>query len=260
MKIFVEQLISDHVGHVQLRRPDLHNAFNEEVIGQLADVFRELGDRDDVRAIVLSGEGKSFCAGADLNWMQKMVDYTFDENEADAKQLASMLNTIRCCPKPTIARVHGAVFGGGVGLVAACDIAVALERVVFCLSEVKLGIAPAVIMPFLTEKMLPSAVQRYALTAERFDGVEAKRVGLVAETVESADELDEEIGRIIDAIKETGPRAVAACKAIIREARGGEFEAALIKMAHRIAKLRASNEGQEGLKAFLEKRNPRWRG
>ncbi|GJM23612.1 MAG: enoyl-CoA hydratase [Phycisphaerae bacterium] len=260
MKVFVEQLISDHVGYVQMRRPDLHNAFNENVIEQLADAFHELGNRDDVRAIVLSGEGKSFCAGADLNWMQKMVDYTFDENVADAGQLASMLNTIRCCPKPTIARVHGAVFGGGIGLVAACDVAVALERAVFCLSEVKLGIAPAIIMPFLTEKMQPSAVQRYALTAERFGGDEAKRVGLVAETVESADGLDEEIGRIVEAIKETGPCAVAACKAIIRGSRGGDFDEALASMTKQIAKLRASDEGQEGLKAFLEKRNPNWRG
>ncbi|MCA9249904.1 MAG: enoyl-CoA hydratase/isomerase family protein [Phycisphaerales bacterium] len=259
MKVFVEQLISDHIGHVQLRRPDLHNAFNEQVIEQLADVFRELGRRDDVRAIVLSGEGKSFCAGADLNWMQKMVDYTFEENVADATQLASMLDVIRCCPKPTIARVHGATFGGGVGLVAACDIAVALERVVFCLSEVKLGIAPAIIMPFLTEKMQASAVQRYALTAERFDGVEAKRVGLVAETVKTVDELDETVGRLTDAIKETGPCAVAACKEIIRTARGDGFDGKLAAMTLYIAKLRASGEGQEGLKAFLQKREPGWR-
>ena len=189
MSTFVEHLVSDGVGYVQLRRPDLHNAFNEDVIEQLDDAYRELGGRDDVRAIVLSGEGKSFCAGADLNWMQKMVDYSFDENVADAGRLASMLETIRRCPKPTIARVHGAVFGGGVGLVAASDICVALERSVFCLSEVKLGIAPAVIMPFLSEKMQPSAVQRYALTAERFDGAEAKRVGLVAEAVDSVDAL-----------------------------------------------------------------------
>lgn len=260
MKVFVEQLISDHVGHVQLRRPDLHNAFNEQVIEQLENVFRELGRRDDVRAIVLSGEGKSFCAGADLKWMQKMVDYTFEENVADATQLAAMLDVIRCCPKPTIARVHGATFGGGVGLVAACDMAIALERVVFCLSEVKLGIAPAIIMPFLTEKMQASAVQRYALTAERFDGVEAKRVGLVADTVETVDELDETVGQLTNAIKETGPCAVTACKEIIRTARGDGFDAKLAAMTEYIAKLRASDEGQEGLKAFLEKREPRWRG
>ncbi len=260
MSTFVEQLISDHVGHVQLRRPDLHNAFNEKVIKQLTDAYRELDGRDDVRAIVLSGEGKSFCAGADLNWMQKMVDYTHEENVADAGQLASMLNVIRCCSKPTIARVHGSVFGGGVGLVAACDVSVALDRAVFCLSEVKLGIAPAIIMPFLTEKMLPAAVQRYALTAERFDGDEAKRVGLVAETVGTVDELDAEVGRIVEAIKETGPCAVAACKGLVREVRGGDFDAALKAMTHRIAELRASDEGQEGLKAFLEKRNPGWRG
>ncbi len=260
MKVFVEQLISDHIAHVQLRRPDLHNAFNEQVIEQLTGVFGELDKRDDVRAIVLSGEGKSFCAGADLNWMQKMVDYTFEENVADAGQLASMLNVIRCCSKPTIARVHGAVFGGGVGLVAACDVAVALDRAVFCLSEVKLGIAPAVIMPFLAEKMMPSAVQRYALTAERFDGVEAKRVGLVAKTVKTVDELDAEVGRIVEAIKATGPTAVAACKALIRETRDCEFDEALELMTRRIAELRASDEGQEGLKAFLEKREPGWCG
>lgn len=259
MSTFVEHLISDGVGYVQLRRPDLHNAFNEDVIEQLDDAYRELGGRDDVRAIVLSGEGKSFCAGADLNWMQKMVNYSFDENVADAGRLASMLETIRRCPKPTITRVHGAVFGGGVGLVAASDICVALERAVFCLSEVKLGIAPAVIMPFLSEKMQPSAVQRYALTAERFDGVEAKRVGLVAETVDSVDALDAEIGRMVESVKETGPYAVAACKSIIREARGATFADALKVMSQRIAELRASEEGQEGLKAFLEKRTPGWR-
>ncbi len=259
MKTFVEHLISGGVGYVQLRRPDLHNAFNELVIEQLDSAFRELGGRDDVRAVVLSGEGKSFCAGADLNWMQKMVDYSFDENVADAGRLASMLETIRRCPKPTIARVHGAVFGGGVGLVAASDMCVALERAVFCLSEVSLGIAPAVIMPFLAEKMQASAVQRYALTAERFDATEAKRVGLVSETAESVEALDAEIGRMVESIKETGPRAVAACKDIIREARGGALDDALKTMAQRIAELRASEEGQEGLKAFLEKRSPSWR-
>ncbi len=187
-----------------------------------------------------------------------MVGYSDEENVADAERLAQMLRTIRDCPKPTIARVHGAVFGGGVGLVAACDVAVAMEAAVFCLSEVKLGIAPAVIMPFLIEKLSPSFVQRYALTAERFDGAEGYRAGLVSETVETVDALDVAVDRIVEAIRSTGPCAVAACKQIISEVRDASFDVALASMTERIARLRASDEGQEGLKAFLEKRTPNW--
>jgi methylglutaconyl-CoA hydratase len=258
MPEFVHHAIYRGIATISLNRPKLHNAFNEVMIAELAAEVRQVADLPEVRVIVLAGEGRSFCAGADLAWMQKMVNYSHAENVADANALAAMLRTIRDCPKPTIARVHGPVYGGGVGLVAACDMAVALQEAVFCLSEVKLGIAPAVIAPFLVERIGAGALRRYALTAEAFNAVAAARIGLVHEVVQHPDELDAWIAEQADAISRTGPSAVAACKQIIHEVAHSDFDTALEYAAQRIAELRTSEEGQEGLKAFLEKRRPDW--
>ena len=246
------------VGRVVLNRPVLHNAFNEVMIAEITQAFRELGGRDDVRVVMLSGEGKSFSAGGDINWMKKMVGYTFEENVADADAMADMLRAIRECPKPVIARVHGNAFGGGVGLTAACDIAVALESAVFCLSEVKLGIVPAVISPFVLEKIGPGQMRRYGLTAERFSAAEARRIGLVHEVFGTEAEMDEWIAKISDLLKSNGPKALAAAKQIFTEVAGLPWDTVQKRTTHTIATLRASPEGQEGLRAFLEKRTPHW--
>lgn len=243
---------------VALHRPELHNAFNDAMIEQLTRTFVQLGSDATVRAVVLAAEGPSFCAGADVNWMKRMVDYSLEENLADANAMANMLRAIRECPKPVIARVHGAAIGGGVGLVAACDLAVALSTAVFSLSEVKLGIIPAVISPYVMEKIGPGAARRYALTAERFAAAEAKRLGLVSEVVDSVGELDKCVDRWCDLIKGNGPEALAACKRVLSDVYGVAWEPIQRLTVGRIAERRVSAEGQEGLKAFLEKRTPKW--
>lgn len=259
--IHVTQMQSTNgVATVALNRPELHNAFNDDMMKELMDAFGTLGADAKVRAVVLAAEGKSFCAGADVNWMKRMVDYSFDENVADANILAKMLRAIRECPKPVIARVHGATYGGGVGLVAAADLAVAIRSATFCLSEVKLGIVPAVISPFLLEKIGPGAARRYGLTAERFTADEAKRIGLVSEVVDTPEQLDEWIGEVTRHILANGPAAVAACKKILSDVAGVAWDQAQARTTQRIAEIRISPEGQEGLKAFLEKRKPSWTG
>ncbi|MBI1827783.1 MAG: enoyl-CoA hydratase/isomerase family protein [Planctomycetes bacterium] len=246
------------IARATLSRPDLHNAFNEVMIAEITEAFRELGKRDDVRVIVLAGEGKSFCAGADINWMKKMVSYTFDENVKDADAMATMLRTIRECPKPVIARVHGAAFGGGVGLTAACDIAVALESAVFCLSEVKLGIIPAVISPYVLEKIGAGEMRRYGLTAEKISASEARRIGLIHEVFATETDMDAWIESTCELLQSNGPNALAAAKQIFTEVEGVPWDDVQKRTTRKIAELRASREGQEGLKSFLEKRKPNW--
>ncbi len=245
-------------GTITLCRPELHNAFNDEVMRELTDAFVQLEQDTSVRAIVLAGEGKSFCAGADINWMKRMVGYSFDENVADARVLSKMLRTIRECPKPVIARVHGATYGGGVGLVAACDMAIALASANFCLSEVKLGILPAVISPFVLEKIGPGAARRYAVTAEVFDASEARRIGLVSEVVQTAEEMEAWLNKMCKTIAANGPLATAACKRILSDVSGVMWDRVADITTKKIAELRVSPEGQEGLKSFLEKRKPSW--
>lgn len=258
MAEFLEVHIENAVARVTLNRPDLHNAFNDGMIAELNACFTELGGNTDVRAIVLAGAGKSFCAGADLNWMKKMVDYTFDENVQDAQALSEMLKTIQDCPKPVIARVHGAAFGGGVGLIAACDIAVAVDYAIFSLSEVKLGLLPAVISPFVVRRIGLSASRRYCLTAERFKAAEALRIGLLSEVVATEVELDACIEGIVEAIKANGPQAVSFCKTLLERVCPYDWDSAVDLTTKMIAERRASAEGQEGMKAFLEKRSPAW--
>jgi methylglutaconyl-CoA hydratase len=261
MTTFIRTSATDRVTTITLARPELHNAFNEVVIAELTQAFEAVGGDDAVRTVVLAGEGKSFCAGADIAWMKRMVDYSFDENVADARAMSDMLRTIRECPKPVIARIHGACIGGGVGLAAACDMAVAVRGAVFCLSEVKLGIVPAVISPFVMEKIGPGAMRRYALTAERFDADEARRIGLISEVVESAADLDAWIAKIAELIAGNGPQALAACKQVLRDVQAtADWDEKQTITSRCIAERRASAEGQEGLKAFLEKRKAAWAG
>lgn len=246
------------VARVTLNRPDVRNAFNEGLIAELTTTFTELGARDDLRAIVLAAEGKAFCAGADLNWMQAMAGYSWDENHADAKRLADMLWAIYSCPVPVIARVQGDVYAGGVGLVACADIVVAVDTAGFCLSEAKLGLLPATIGPYVARALGEQASRRYFVTAERFSAAEAHRLGLVHEVV-AADALDAKVDELLAAITANGPAAVRACKQLVKDVAGRDISAALRDdTARRIADIRASAEGREGVQSFLAKRKPSW--
>ncbi|RMX10399.1 enoyl-CoA hydratase/isomerase family protein [Allofranklinella schreckenbergeri] len=248
-----------HIATVTLNRPDVRNAFNDEVIAELTQAFGELGQRADVRAIVLAAEGKAFCAGADLNWMRRMADYTREENLADAGKLAEMLRVIYECPKPTIARVQGDVYAGGMGLVAACDMAVAVEGAGFCLSEVKLGLIPATISPYVIRAMGPRAAHRYFLTAERFDAQEALRTGFIHAIVPDAATLDAKVAELCAALSSASPNAVRECKKLVQDVAERPIDAALIaQTVQGIADIRASAEGKEGVQSFLQKRKPQW--
>ena len=250
--------IADKVATVTLNRPELRNAFNEHTIAELALAFDELGRSDTVRAIVLAANGPSFCAGADLNWMKKMAGYSHDENQQDAMRLADMLRTIYLCPKPTVARVQGDCYAGGMGLVAACDIVVAADTVGFCLSEVKLGLIPATISPYVIKAMGEQAARRYFITAERFDSAEARRIGFAHEVV-AADALDATVAGIVKALVNNSPNAVKEAKTLVREVVGQNVDDTLLAdTAGRIAAIRASLEGREGVASFLEKRKPTW--
>jgi methylglutaconyl-CoA hydratase len=243
---------------ITLNRPDVRNAFNDEVISELKTVFLEAGQAMDVRCVVLAALGPAFCAGADLNWMRRMADYTRNENLADAGQLAAMLRTIYECPKPTIARVQGDVFAGGLGLVAACDMAVSVDTATYCLSEVKLGLIPATISPYVIRAMGARASHRYFLTAERFSAAEAHRVGLVHEVV-TVDALDAKVAELTSALVSASPNAVRACKRLVHDVAGRDIDDALV--AHTvagIADIRASAQGKEGVQSFLQKRKPNW--
>jgi methylglutaconyl-CoA hydratase len=246
------------VATVTLSRPDVRNAFNDEVIAELTQAFIQLGQDKDVRAIVLAADGPAFCAGADLNWMRRMADYTHAENLADAAQLAEMLRVIYTCPKPTVARIQGDVYAGGMGLVAACDMAVSVDSANYCLSEVKLGLYPATISPYVIRAMGARAAHRYFLTAERFDAAEALRIGFVHAVV-PAEQLDDKLAEITKALVNASPNAVRECKTLLQDVAGKDIDAALI--AHTvqgIASIRASSEGKEGVQSFLQKRKPNW--
>jgi methylglutaconyl-CoA hydratase len=250
--------VADAVATVTLNRPALRNAFNEEAIHELAVAFAALSETESVRAIVLAANGPAFCAGGDLHWMQQMAGYSEDENQQDAMRLADMLRTIYLCPKPTVARVHGDCYAGGMGLVAACDIVVASEHAAFCLSEVKLGLIPATISPYVIKAMGEQASRRYFLTGERFDATEAHRIGLAHEVV-PAEELDAAVGAIVRALVSNSPNAVKEAKRLVRDIVGQPIgDTLVIDTASRIAAIRASDEGREGVTSFLEKRKPNW--
>ena len=248
------------VATVTLNRPEVRNAFNDEVIAELSAVFGELGARDDVRCIVLAAAGPAFCAGADLNWMRRMAGYTREQNLADAAQLAAMLKAVYSCPKPTLARIQGDVVAGGMGLVAACDIAVSVQGAHFCLSEVKLGLIPATISPYVIRAMGTRAAHRYFLSAERFPAERALQMGFVHEVV-SAELLDAKIDEIIKALCVASPDAVRACKRLLHDVAEREIDEGLIeRTVQGIADTRSSDQGREGVQSFLEKRKPNWLG
>ena len=250
--------VQDHIARITLTRPEVRNAFNDAVIQELKAAFEAVGARDDVRAVVLAAVGPAFCAGADLNWMRRMADYTRDENIADAGQLAAMLQSIYECPKPTIAAVQGDVFAGGMGLVAACDMAVSVDTATYCLSEVKLGLIPATISPYVIRAMGARAAHRYFLTAERFSADEAHRIGFVHELVD-ADALEGKVNELAQALVNASPAAVRACKKLVQDVAEREIDPALVAATvEGIADIRASDEGREGVASFLQKRKPAW--
>jgi methylglutaconyl-CoA hydratase len=246
------------VGILWMRRPEVRNAFNETMIAELTRALEGF-DRDPaIRAVVLAGEGPAFCAGADLNWMKKMAGYGFEENHADALALARMLHTLATLAKPTVARVHGPAFAGGMGLVAACDIAVATYDAEFCLSEVKLGLIPATIGPYVAAAMGERMARRYFLTAERFGADEAHRLGLVHQVTDAA-ELDGAVAALCAHLLKGGPVALGSAKDLIFAVSDRPVDDAVIEdTARRIAAQRAGAEGREGVAAFLEKRPPSW--
>jgi methylglutaconyl-CoA hydratase len=251
--------VDQGIGIITLNRPDRHNAFDSQTIGELIQSFAGMASDDAVRVVVLSSAGKSFCAGADLEWMRTAAKWTSAENEADARVLAEMLHRLATLPKPTIARVQGAAYGGGVGLIAACDVAVATFDAQFALSEVKLGLIPATIAPHIIAAIGERHARRYMLTAERFSAAEAYRLGLVHEMVADEASLDLAVGAIIDAVLDNGPDALAECKDLIRAVGHRTIDAIVIAdTARRIARVRASDEGRQGVAAFLEGRKPGW--
>ncbi|MDB5908537.1 MAG: enoyl-CoA hydratase [Massilia sp.] len=254
----LELSVIDKIATITLNRPDVRNAFNEATIAELVLAFDELGRNEVVRAIVLAANGPAFCAGGDLNWMKKMAGYSDAENLDDATKLADMLRAIYLCPKPVVAKIQGDCYAGGMGLVAACDIAVAAEEANFCLSEVKLGLIPATISPYVIKAMGESAARRYFLTAERFSAHEAHRIGFVHEVV-AAGALDASVDAIVKALVTNSPNAVQQAKVLVRDIAGKPVDDALLAdSARRIAAIRASQEGREGVASFLEKRKPSW--
>lgn len=249
---------SGAVARVFLNRPDMRNAFNDAVIAELTAAFRELGADASVRAIVLGGHGKAFCAGGDLNWMRAMADYSWEQNRADAQALADMLWTLYTCPVPVVGRVHGDCYAGGVGLASVCDLLVAAEGMHFCLSEAKLGLLPATIGPYVVRALGQQASRRYFVTAERFSAAEAHRLGFVHELARP-ETIDATVDAIVQTLVANGPAAVKASKQLVRDLAGASLTPELrADTARRIADIRASDEGREGVQAFLHKRKPSW--
>jgi len=246
------------VATVTLNRPEKHNAFDDECIAELTKAFTSVAADQKVKIMILAATGKNFSAGGDLNWMKRMVDFSYEENFDDAKKLAVMLQTLNSLSMPTIARVQGAAFGGAVGLVSCCDMAVACDEAIFCLSEVKVGIAPATISPYVIAAIGARAARRYFLTAERFTAHTAKTLGLVSETTQ-ADDLDVELEKLIIALLNNSPNAIKASKQLVDEVEHRSIDEELMNHTSEvIARLRVSEQGQEGLNAFFEKRPPAW--
>ena len=254
------QLETDHgCATVWLNRPERHNAFHEGLIAELAQCFERLAADPAVRMIVLAGRGRSFCAGADLEWMQRQAAADYDTNIADARRLAMMLRTIAQSPKPTLARVHGAALGGGLGLVCACDIAIATTEATFGTTEVRLGLTPSTISPYVLAAIGERAARRYFLSGERFDAREALRIGLVHQLLEP-EALDAQLSTILDALRQSGPQAQAHCKELMALLRGRDSNEPLVleQTARSIADVRSGDEAREGIAAFLAKRKPNW--
>ena len=256
--IEIERAANGAVARVWLNRPDIRNAFNEDSIAALAQAFAGFAAEPGLRAVVLGGRGKAFCAGADLGWMRKMAGYSWDENRADAQALAEMLWTIYRCPVPVVGRIQGDCYAGGVGLAAVCDILVASDAATFCLSEARLGLLPATIAPYVIRALGEQASRRYFVTAERFSAQEAKALGFVHEVC-TPDALDGKVAELVATLVGNGPMALRACKALVQDIGGRPITKELrADTARRIADIRASDEGKEGVQAFLNKRAPAW--
>jgi methylglutaconyl-CoA hydratase len=250
--------IHGSVATVTLNRPEVRNAFDAGLIASLTAVFRDLSARDDLRAVVLQGAGPSFCAGADVTWMRTNLDWTREQNIADAMTLAEMLATIDACPLAVVGRIHGVAFGGGIGLVACCDIAIAAADTRFAFSEARLGILPATIAPYVIAKIGPGQARALFLTAERFDATRALQIGLVHRVMPAAD-LDGAVEETVRQLRSSGPQAIRRAKDLIARLRSMHDARPIAQItAETIAQARVSAEGQEGLRAFLEKRRPSW--
>lgn len=250
--------VNNAVATVTLDRPASHNALTPEMIAELTATFRQLGSEESVRVIVLTGAGRSFCAGADLGAMRAAADYTFVQNVADGEAIYDLMEAVSHCPRPVVGRINGAAIGGGVGLVACCDIAVAAERAVFAFSEARLGIVPAVISPFVLRKIGPSAARELFLTGERFPAARAREIGLVHHVVPDEAALDEKVNERVAALLQAAPGAQAAAKSLIRFVAASSPPNVREVTSRLIAERRASDEGREGMSSFLEKRAPYW--
>jgi len=253
IKVYIE----NKVANVILNRPNIHNAMNEKMMKELTSCFQKLS-KDDIKIIIISGEGKSFCAGADLNWMKSIAEYSKQENIEDSRLLLNLYESIYSCPKPVIGKVNGHAFGGGIGLFAACDIVISVPDCKFAFSEVKLGIVPSVISTYVVRRIGLSNMRRVFLTGERFDSNYAKEIGLVDFVVKN-NELDEMVDKYVKILTSSGPNAIKEVKKLIEKCEEVDRKQYKEHTVKKIAELRVSKEGQEGIKAFLEKRKPKWR-
>jgi len=249
--------IDNGVARIVLNRPDVHNAFNDIMIREMTDVFNGLEKHSEVRVAVLTGKGKSFCAGADLNWMRRVKDYSYEDNLHESLELSNMLYSIYSSPKPTVARVNGAAIGGGTGLVAVCDIAIAASTAKFSFSEVKIGLIPACISPYVVKKCGEGRCREFFLTGERMTADRALDAGLVNKVV-AVEELDQAVSELVKQLVSSGPEAIARCKELLRNVPLMTYDEVKRYTAEVIAQIRISEEGQEGMTAFLEKRKPKW--
>ena len=250
--------ITNQTASIWLNRPQIHNAFNEVMIGELIKAFNEVSALEDVRVVVLRGRGKSFCAGADLNWMRDVAQYGYEQNYKESLQLSDCFFTIYNCPKPTIAMVHGAAIGGANGLLSACDMAICDDETVFSLSEVKIGIVPACISPYVIKRVGEYGAKELMLTGKRINGKQAEHFRLVNKSLPDT-ELEAYLDELISLLKSSGPKAMTQCKTLIDQVSNKiTLDEALSYTAQMIAEIRASEEGQEGMAAFLEKRRPKW--
>ena len=246
------------VARVWLNRPEVRNAFDENLIAAMNGAFQAFSADEGLRAIVIGGRGKAFCAGADLSWMKRMAGYTWEQNRADAEALAEMLWTVYRCPVPVVGRIHGDCYAGGVGVAAVCDVLVAADVATFCLSEARLGLLPGTISPYVIRALGEQASRRWFVTAERFGAAEAQRVGFVHEVC-TVDALDAKVDALVAALVANGPMAARACKRLVQDVAGQPISAELrAESARRIADIRASDEGREGVQSFLGKRKPAW--
>jgi methylglutaconyl-CoA hydratase len=248
----------DDVVTVVLNRPDVHNAMNDVLINELTQCFKKLSTDDSVVVVILTGNGKSFCAGADLSWMKRMVNYSKEENKNDSHLLLKMYETINSCPKPVIGRINGNTFGGGIGLLAVCDITVTVPEVLFAFSEVKLGIIPAVISTFIPSRMRLADMRRFFMTGERFDSTIANKIGLI-DFIVPTENLDDIVNSCIEQVRSSSPNAIKEVKHLITNFIEMDFKKYKEFTVEKISELRISKEGQEGMNAFLEKRKPNWK-